>query len=125
MGKLLTVVLSLLIFMSKSPLAASHIVFLRSPEKNTWLKAIVFPLGCAVGLTAYAMSLYAVGGWIECSAVLLFNSLFLFSLTRACLYWKNNDVLLERRWLTRAVFILLGIATTRPVMGIFFALPAV
>jgi uncharacterized membrane protein YsdA (DUF1294 family) len=30
----------------------------------------------------------------------------------------------ERRWLLRAIAILLGIATTRPVMGIFFATSA-
>jgi hypothetical protein len=32
-----------------------------------------------------------------------------------------DNELLKLRWLVRAVGILLGIATTRPVMGIFFA----
>jgi len=65
------------------------------------------------------MSKYSVGGWVERSAVLLFNSLFLFSVFRAwCL---RRDPAQNLRWLTRAIAILLGIATTRPVMGIFFA----
>jgi hypothetical protein len=67
------------------------------------------------------MSTYSIGGWVERSAVLIFNSLFLFSLARAYGYMRRGEYLLKRRWLMRAVGILLGIATTRPVMGIFFA----
>jgi hypothetical protein len=85
------------------------------PEK------LLFPLGAVVGVTAYAMSVYSIGGWVERSAVLLFNSLFLFSLARAYRYMRQGEHLLKRRWLTRAVAILLGIASTRPVMGVFFA----
>ena len=86
---------------------------------RTWPKRLLFPLGAIVGITAYAMSKYSIGGWVERSAVLLFNSLFLFSLFRAwCLRREPASSL---RWLTRAIGILLGIATTRPVMGIFFA----
>jgi prepilin signal peptidase PulO-like enzyme (type II secretory pathway) len=56
---------------------------------------------------------------VERSAVLLFNSLFLFSLFQA---WRlRADPAANLRWLTRAIGVLLGIATTRPVMGIFFA----
>jgi predicted membrane protein DUF2306 len=81
---------------------------------------LLFPLGLVVGVTAYAMSVYAVGGWVERSAVLFFNSLFLFSLARA---WqeRRGDLRLKLRWMTRAIAVLLGIATTRPVMGMFFA----
>jgi hypothetical protein len=93
----------------------------RKPGKNPWLEVLILPLGGVVGTTAYAMSVYAVGGWTERSAVLFFNSLFVFSLVRAFLYWRSGSWLLERRWMLRAVVILLGIASTRPVMGIFFA----
>jgi hypothetical protein len=72
-----------------------------------------------VGVTAYAMSKYSVGGWVERSAVLVFNSLFLFSLFRA--WHLRREPVLTLRWMTRAIAVLLGIATTRPVMGIFFA----
>ncbi len=72
-----------------------------------------------MGVTAYAMSSYSVGGWLERSAVLLFNTLFLFSLFRA---WRlRSEPKLKLQWMTRAIAVLLGIATTRPVMGIFFA----
>jgi hypothetical protein len=95
-------------------------VFLRLTGA-AWAERLLFPLGAAVGATAYAMSAYSIGGWVERSAVLLFNSLFLFSLARAYRYMRGGEHLLKRRWMTRAVGILLGIATTRPVMGIFFA----
>jgi hypothetical protein len=86
-----------------------------------WPECVLFPLGGIVGITAYAMSVYSVGGWIERSAVLFFNTLFLFSLVRAWIYRVRGQSLLKRRWLIRAVGLLLGIATTRPVMGVFFA----
>jgi hypothetical protein len=86
-----------------------------------WAGRLFFPLGVVVGVTAYAMSVYSVGGWVERSAVLFFNSLFLFSLARAYVFMRRGAAVEKMRWMLRAVGILLGIATTRPVMGVFFA----
>ncbi len=86
-----------------------------------WAKRLFFPLGALVGLTAYAMSVYSVGGWVERSAVLFFNTFFLISLARAYGFMRSGEGVEEIRWTLRAVAILLGIATTRPVMGVFFA----
>jgi hypothetical protein len=94
-------------------------IFLR--RAGVWPERLFFPLGAIVGITAYAMSAYPVGGWAERSAVLFFNSLFLFSLARAYGYAHRGETALKLQWLTRAVGVLLGIATTRPVMGVFFA----
>jgi hypothetical protein len=96
------------------------LVLLRAAKSGLW-ERLLFPLGAMVGMTAYAMSIPAFGGWVERSAVLLFNSVFLFSLARAYRYARAGESFQKMRWLTRAVGILLGIATTRPVMGIFFA----
>ena len=73
------------------------------------------------GATAYAMNLYAVGGWVERSAVLVFNTWFLFSLSCAWWFYVKGKSAETRGWTSRAVGVLLGIATTRPVMGVFFA----
>lgn len=85
------------------------------------LERAFFVVGTVVGVTAFAMSVDAVGGWLERSAVFVFNTLFLCSLGRAFVLARRGDVAEKRRWLLRATAILLGIATTRPVMGMFFA----
>jgi hypothetical protein len=109
-------ILPALAFVGLAPL-----VVLRKPATDGWAQRLVFPLGTVVGLTAYAMSVDAFGGWVERSAVLVFNTLFLFSLFRAWFYIGRGEIILQRRWMVRAIVILLGIATTRPVMGVFFA----
>jgi hypothetical protein len=121
------------IFASHAALTLAHIlpalafvvvapfVMFRASARTHWAERMLFPLGGVVGLTAYAMSAYPVGGWVERSAVLLFNTLFLFSLFRSYNYMCRGDELQKRRWVLRAIVILLGIATTRPVMGVFFA----
>lgn len=123
------------VFASHAALTLAHIipamafvlltpfVFLRRTGAP-WAERLLFPLGAMVGLTAYAMSAYSVGGWVERSAVFFFNSFFLFSLARSYRYMRAGEQLLKRRWMTRAVGILFGIATTRPVMGLFFATSA-
>jgi hypothetical protein len=79
------------VFASHAALTLAHIVpamvfvlltpfvFLRRTG-GAWAERLLFPIGTIVGVTAYAMSTYAVGGWVERSAVVFFNSLFLFSL---------------------------------------------
>jgi hypothetical protein len=86
-----------------------------------FLEPAFFVIGVLVGGTALGMSTHAVGGWLERSAVLLFDTLFLASLACAYTYRRRGDQTRKQRWMLRAVAILLGIATTRPVMGVFFA----
>lgn len=86
-----------------------------------WPERILFPLGAIVGVTAYAMTAYSIGGWIERVAIYLFDTLFLYSLARAFVYRQRGETILKRRWLLRSIAILLGVATARPVMGVFFA----
>jgi hypothetical protein len=123
-------------FASHTALTLSHIVpallfvlllpftYFRRFDGAAWLQRAIFVLGAIVGITAYAMSSYSIGGWTERSAVLFFNSLYLYSLTRAWLWMQRGEISLKQEWLTRAIAVLLGIATTRPVMGIFFATSA-
>ena len=105
-----------LVFVILAPL-----VLFGKPLRFAWAERLLFPMGAVVGLTAYGMSVYSIGGWLERSAVLVFDTLFLFSLFQALRCKTQGDVLLERRWLIRSIAILLGVATTRPVMGVFFA----
>lgn len=109
-------ILPALVFVILAPIATFS-----KTKRFAWAGQLLFPVGVVVGLTAYAMSRYSIGGWLERSAVLLFNTLFLFSLFQAFRYQERGEPLLRRRWLTRSIVIPLGIATTRPVMGVFFA----
>jgi hypothetical protein len=109
-------ILCALVFVLLLPL-----LFWRRTRNSATLQRAIFPLGVLVGITAYAMSTHAVGGWLERAAVLFFNTLFLFALYRAWSFARSNDRPQQQRWMLRAIAVLLGIATTRPVMGVFFA----
>lgn len=109
-------IVSALAFVGMTP----WVVYRQSPIRG-WSAHLFFALGGVVGITAYAMSVHAFGGWVERSAVLVFDTLFLYSLCRAYVSLGGGDAFVQRRWMLRAIGILLGIATTRPVMGIFFA----
>jgi hypothetical protein len=99
---------------------AALVLFRRNRSES--LERLFFVFGAVTGVTAYAMSSFpVVGGWLERSAVLIFNTWFLASLGRACWFKIHGVSARQRVWMTRAVGILLGIATTRPVMGVFFA----
>ena len=97
----------------------------RGPRRQVFVAGVVerllFPLGAIVGLTAYAMTIYSIGGWTERIAIYLFDTLFLYSLARAFMYRRRGEAESKRRWLLRSIAILLGIGTARPVMGVFFA----
>ena len=86
-------------------------------RRLTWL---LFPLGFVVGFTAIPMVANPVGGVTELSAIIVFDGIFLFSFARAFqLFLKLKPH--YREWMLRAIAVLLGIATTRPIMGVFFA----
>lgn len=86
-------------------------------RRLTWL---LFALGAIVGITALPLASHPVGGALELSSILVFDSLYLFSLARAFTLFLRREPH-YREWMLRAIAVLLGIATTRPVMGVFFA----
>jgi hypothetical protein len=109
-------ILCALVFVLLLPL-----LFWSRTRNSATLERATFFIGVLVGITAYAISTYAVGGWVERAAVFFFNSLFLFALYRAWSFARRDNGPQKQRWMLRAIPILLGIATTRPIMGIFFA----
>jgi hypothetical protein len=117
-GLTFTHILSALVFVLLLPL-----LFWQRTRDSRTVRSAFFALGYVVGFTAYAMSTHAIGGWLERSAVLIFNTLLLACLTRAWLVARAGTACSAEphRWMLRAVAILLGIGTTRPVIGAFFA----
>jgi hypothetical protein len=67
------------------------------------------------------MSRRPIGGPLEASATVFFDAFFLLALTKAFVQIRRGEVALHREWVIRAMSIALGIATVRPVMGVFFA----
>jgi hypothetical protein len=86
-------------------------------RRLTWL---LFALGFVVGITAIPLVANPVGGVTELSAIIVFDGLFLFFFVRALLLFLRHEPH-YREWMLRGIAVLLGIATTRPVMGVFFA----
>jgi uncharacterized membrane protein YsdA (DUF1294 family) len=95
--------------------------FWKRTQNSPLVTRLFFGLGFVVAATAYAMNRFAVGGLVERSAVLFFNTLFLSELVYALVLSRQGNPAGARAWSIRATAVLLGIATTRPVMGVFFA----
>jgi uncharacterized membrane protein YsdA (DUF1294 family) len=109
-------ILTALVFLVLLPL-----IFWHRTRRSSFVRGAYYGVGAVVGITAYAMSAYSVGGWVERTAVLFFNTLFLITLGVGFRAWRTGMVEEERRWSLRSAATVLGIATTRPVMGVFFA----
>jgi hypothetical protein len=97
-------------------------VFWSRTRASTLVRLLFYTVGTIVGFSAFGMVVHPVGGGIEGAAVIFYNGLFLASLAVSCWTWKMGHTEDSLRWTLRATAISLGIATTRPVMGIFFAM---
>src|SRR5579859_1639697 len=93
----------------------------RHLRAHRWMGRVVRTLGLIIGISALPMSRHPIGGPLEASATLFYDGFFLFALTKAFLYIRQRNIVLHREWVIRAMSIALGVATTRPVMGVFFA----
>jgi hypothetical protein len=96
-------------------------VFWSRTRASTTVRLLFYTVGAIVGFSAFGMAVHPVGGEIEVAAVIFYNGLFLVSLAVSGSAWKMGQTENSLRWTLRATAISLGIATTRPVMGIFFA----
>lgn len=111
-----------LLFMLLAPLQFVVSIRTRHPRLHRWIGRTVLTIGLVIGVSALVMtSRMAVGGANETAAVVLFDLLFLFSLVKAYIAVRCKDFTMHRTWMIRMFGIGLGVATTRPVMGIFFA----
>jgi uncharacterized membrane protein len=91
-------------------------------ELHRWLGRGLVATGLTVGATALVMSYKMnIGGANETAATMMFAILFLYCLIRAYLHIRRKEVARHREWMIRAFGIALGVATTRPIVGIFFA----
>jgi uncharacterized membrane protein len=111
-----------LLFMLLAPLQFVPTIRARVPRLHRWIGRLVLSLALIIGGSALVMTFQmAIGGLNEIAAIVLFDLLFLFCVAKGYAAARRRDFAAHREWTIRMFGIGLGIATTRPVMGIFFA----
>lgn len=94
----------------------------RHLEFHRWSGRLLVAVGMVIGISALVMSFKMnIGGPNETAATTLFAIVFLICLTKAYLFIRRKEVARHREWMIRAYAVALGVATTRPIVGIFFA----
>ena len=110
-----------LILVTLIPLQFSSSFRRRHLRAHRWTGRVVIIVGFIIGVSAIPMSREPIGGRLELSAIAFFDALFLGTLMRAFIHIRRREITLHREWMIRAMSIALGVATVRPIMGIFFA----
>lgn len=91
-------------------------------EVHRWMGRILVATGLAIGISALLMSFKMnIGGPNETAATTLYAIVFLICLMQAYRYIRRKEVARHREWMIRAYGVGLGVATTRPIVGMFFA----
>jgi len=89
---------------------------------HRWMGRVLVICGLIIGVTALVMSYTMnIGGPNETAATTLYGIVFLICLTKAYLFIRRKEVARHREWMIRAYGVGLGVATTRPIVGMFFA----
>ena len=89
---------------------------------HRWSGRLLLLLGGIVGASALVMSYtMAIGGANETAATTLFGILFLVFLGFGFRSIRQHRIADHREWMTRAFGVALSVATTRPIVGAFFA----
>jgi hypothetical protein len=110
-----------LVFVVLVPFQFSRSFRNRHLRAHRWIGRTVMILGLVIGISALPMSRHPVGGALEVSAIIFFDGFFLLALTKAFLHIRRREVTLHREWVIRAMSVALGVATVRPIIGVFFA----
>lgn len=111
-----------LVFVLLAPVQFMAAVRKRYPALHRWTGRVLLADGLVIGATALIMSpQMAIGGSLETAATFVFGVLFLFALGKAFAAIRARRVAEHRRWMIRAYAIGLGVATVRPIVGVFFA----
>jgi len=93
----------------------------RHLQAHRWIGRVSMVMGLVISASAFALLRNPVGGLIEVTAILVFNTIFVVSLVKAYLHIRQRRVAEHREWIIRAMSVAVGVATVRPIMGAFFA----
>jgi len=110
------------LFMALAPLQFVERSRKRHITLHRWSGRLLLLLGTVIGASALIMSFTMnIGGVSETAATSFFALLFLVFLALGFLNIRRQRVDLHRQWMIRAYGVVLGVATTRPIIGAFFA----
>ena len=110
------------LFMALMPLQFVERIRKRHIALHRWSGRLLLLLGAVIGASALIMSLTMnIGGVSETAATTFFAILFLVFLGLGFLSIRRRRIDLHRQWMIRAFGVALGAATTRPIIGVFFA----
>jgi len=91
-------------------------------QVHRWMGRVLVVSGLIIGATALVMSYKMnIGGPNETAATTLYGIVFLFCLIKAYRHIRRKEVARHREWMIRSYGVGLGVATTRPIVGMFFA----
>lgn len=89
---------------------------------HRWSGRLCILLGIVIGISALILSYTtSIGGANETAATTLFAILFLVFLGFEFWNVRRRNIVRHREWMIRAFGVSLGVATTRPIVGAFFA----
>jgi len=117
----LTHIIPGLILVTLVPFQLSRSFRNRHLRIHRWMGRTIMVLGLIIGSSALLLLRDPIGGSLEVCAILCFDAVFLLALTKAFLHIRRGEVALHREWIIRAMSVALGVATVRPIMGVFFA----
>ena len=110
------------LFMTLMPLQFVSRIRTRHLGWHRWSGRLLIILGAIVGVSALIMGYkMPIGGANETAATTVYATLFLFFLGLGFWNVRRRRIAEHREWMIRAFGVALGIATTRPIVGAFFA----
>jgi hypothetical protein len=110
------------LFMALMPFQFIERIRRRHIALHRWSGRLLLLLGAVIGAVALIMSFTMnIGGVSETAATSFFAVLFLVFLGLGFQNIRRHRVDLHRQWMIRAFGVALGVATTRPIIGVFFA----
>jgi hypothetical protein len=93
----------------------------RHLRAHRWMGRVAMVLSLVIGISGLVLIRHPVGGGAEVAAILFFDALFLVALAKAFVHIRRKEVAQHREWVIRAMSVAVGVATVRPIMGVFFA----
>src|ERR1700733_8446991 len=110
------------LFLVLAPLQFMPSIRQRDLQVRRWRGRVLGVGGLIIGVSALIMSFTMnIGGPNESAATPLFAIVFLYCLIKAYRHIRRKEVARHREWMIRAFGVGLGVATTRPIVGMFFA----